>query len=100
MRARPTFLLMRTLTSPFVLQDLVSTITVLQSDVYHTRDVKDKVSQCVQDTIAATRIVDGFRNPQQNGMNLKHYAYFPIEFVLSSAAVCLLLTLALGFSRG
>ncbi|KAJ3554713.1 hypothetical protein NM688_g2963 [Phlebia brevispora] len=61
-------------------KDLVNAITVLQSDVHHTRDLKGKVDQCVQDTIIATRIVDGFRNPQQHGMHLKTHASFPLEF--------------------
>ena len=46
----------------------------------HTRDLKHKVDQTVQDTIVATRIVEGFRNPQQNGQYLKTHANFPFEF--------------------
>jgi nucleoporin p58/p45 len=49
--------------------------------VLFTQDLKAKVDQAVQDTIAATRIIDGFRNPQQNAANLKNYADFPLEFV-------------------
>lgn len=60
-------------------QDLVNAVTVLQNDVYHTRDLKTKTDQTVQDTIVATRIIDGFRNPQQNGQYLKTYATFPLE---------------------
>ncbi|PCH42082.1 hypothetical protein WOLCODRAFT_137683 [Wolfiporia cocos MD-104 SS10] len=61
-------------------KDLVNTITTLHSDVLHMRDLKTKVEQTVQDTIVATRIVDGFRNPQQNGVYLKNHANFPLEF--------------------
>ncbi|KAI0648995.1 hypothetical protein C8Q79DRAFT_1007575 [Trametes meyenii] len=60
--------------------DLTGAITVLTSDVQHTKDLKQKVEQTVQDTIIATRIVEGFRNPQQNGQYLKTYANFPLEF--------------------
>ena len=59
---------------------LASAIAVLQSDVQHTRDLKLKTEQTVQDTIVATRLVEGFRNPQQNGQYLKTYANFPLEF--------------------
>ena len=61
-------------------QDLVNAINVVQTDVYRLRDVKTRVDQCVQDTIATTRIIDGFRNPQQNGQYLKTHANFPLEF--------------------
>ncbi|KAI0671852.1 hypothetical protein C8Q78DRAFT_801553 [Trametes maxima] len=61
-------------------KDLTGAITVLTSDVQHTKDLKQKVEQTVQDTIIATRIVEGFRNPQQNGQYLKTYANFPLEF--------------------
>jgi len=61
-------------------KDLVNAITTLHSDVLHMRDLKAKVDQTVQDTITATRIVDGFRNPQQHGTNLKNHANFPLEF--------------------
>ena len=46
----------------------------------HTRDLKLKAEQTVQDTIVATRIIEGFRNPQQHGQYLKTYANFPLEF--------------------
>ena len=61
---------------------------MLTSDVQHTKDLKHKVDQTVQDTIVATRIVEGFRNPQQHGQYLKTYANFPLECVspLSCAA--------------
>ncbi|KAK7682632.1 hypothetical protein QCA50_014432 [Cerrena zonata] len=61
-------------------QDLLNTISVIHSDVHLTRDLKEKVDQTVQDTIISTRIVDGFRNPQQYGMHLKNHADFPLEF--------------------
>ena len=61
-------------------QDLTGAISVLRSDVQHTKDLKQRVDQAVQDTIVATRLVEGFRNPQQNGQYLKTYANFPLEF--------------------
>jgi nucleoporin p58/p45 len=50
----------------------VNATSVIQSDALFTRDIKAKADQAVQDTIVATRIVDGFRNPQQNGAYLKN----------------------------
>lgn len=61
-------------------KELVNTISIIQSDALFTRDIKAKTDQAVQDTIIATRIVDGFRNPQQNGAYLKNHATFPLEF--------------------
>ncbi|CAL1717091.1 unnamed protein product [Somion occarium] len=61
-------------------QDLLNTITVIHSDVHLTRDLKSKVDQTVQDTIIATRIIDGFRNPQQHGQHLRNHSEFPLEF--------------------
>lgn len=63
------------------LQELVNAIATLHSDVMHMRDLKAKVNQTVQDTIVATHIVDGFRNPQQHGAYLKSHANFPLEYV-------------------
>ncbi|KAI0326421.1 hypothetical protein GY45DRAFT_1328955 [Cubamyces sp. BRFM 1775] len=63
-----------------VQKELTAAISVLTSDVQHTKDLKHKVDQTVQDTIVATRIVEGFRNPQQHGQYLKTYANFPLEF--------------------
>jgi nucleoporin p58/p45 len=60
----------------------VNTSSIIQSDALFTRDIKSKADQAVQDTIVATRIVDGFRNPQQNGAYLKNHATFPLESVL------------------
>ncbi|KAA1477190.1 hypothetical protein DENSPDRAFT_844376 [Dentipellis sp. KUC8613] len=61
-------------------KDLISCVTVLQSDVFATRELKGKVDQTVQDTIVATHVIDGFRNSQQHGAYLKHHANFPLEF--------------------
>ncbi|EPT01665.1 hypothetical protein FOMPIDRAFT_1023151 [Fomitopsis schrenkii] len=63
-------------------KQLVNAITTLHSDVMHMRDLKAKVNQTVQDTIVATRIVDGFRNSQQHGAYLKSHANFPLEFFM------------------
>ncbi|KAF9234222.1 hypothetical protein BU15DRAFT_79244 [Melanogaster broomeanus] len=60
--------------------ELLNVAATIQSDVLFTKDLKAKTDQGVQDTIIATRIIDGFRNPQQNGVYLKNYASFPLEF--------------------
>jgi hypothetical protein len=50
-----------------------------------------KVEQAVQDTIVATRIVDGFKNPQgaggSGGGYLKDHAGFPLEYVVVLSSV-------------
>ncbi|KIJ16071.1 hypothetical protein PAXINDRAFT_168682 [Paxillus involutus ATCC 200175] len=61
-------------------KELLSVAATIQSDILFTKDLKTKTDQAVQDTIVATRIIDGFRNPQQNGVYLKNYASFPLEF--------------------
>ncbi|KAF7976617.1 hypothetical protein HWV62_6128 [Athelia sp. TMB] len=61
-------------------KDLVNTTSIVQSDAIFTKDIKAKADQAVEDTIVATRIVDGFRNPQQHGAYLKNHASFPLEF--------------------
>ncbi|TCD63200.1 hypothetical protein EIP91_005839 [Steccherinum ochraceum] len=65
-------------------KDLLHAISVIQSDLLQTRAFKSKSDQTVQDTIIATRIVDGFRNPQQGGGHLKNHADFPLEFFTRS----------------
>lgn len=62
-------------------KDLLSLSSDVQSDSAFVRDLKFKADQTVQDTIAATRIVDGFKNPNINGVLLKNYATFPLEYV-------------------
>ena len=63
------------------LQDLVNTATTIRNDLHLTQDLKDKVDQAVEDTIVATRIIDGFRNPQSGNTYLKDHADFPMECV-------------------
>ena len=63
------------------LQDLVNTATTMRNDLHLTQDLKDKVDQAVEDTIVATRIIDGFRNPQSGNTYLKDHADFPMECV-------------------
>lgn len=65
-------------------QDLLNVITTLQADVLSTHDLKGKADQRVQDTIIATRIIDGFRNAQQHGAYLKTHASFPLEYATVS----------------
>jgi nucleoporin p58/p45 len=62
-----------------VRKELVGVTSVVRSDVLFTRDLKAKTDQAVQDTIIATGIVDGFRNPQQSAY-LKNHATFPLDF--------------------
>ncbi|KAJ7170924.1 nucleoporin FG repeat region-domain-containing protein [Mycena crocata] len=61
-------------------KDLINTTTAIRNDLHFTRDLKAKTDQAVQDTIVATRIVDGFRNPHANAAYLKDHAGFPLEF--------------------
>ncbi|RDB25891.1 Nucleoporin nup45 [Hypsizygus marmoreus] len=60
-------------------KELVNTSTLTRDDLHFTKDMKAKVEQAVQDTIVATRIVDGFKNPQ-GAAYLKDHAGFPLEF--------------------
>ncbi|EGN98813.1 hypothetical protein SERLA73DRAFT_152622 [Serpula lacrymans var. lacrymans S7.3] len=61
-------------------KELLNVTSTIQSDALFTRDLKHKTEQTVQDTIVATHIVDGFKNPQQNGAYLRSHANFPLEF--------------------
>lgn len=60
-------------------QDLINIATTIRNDLHHTQDLKAKVDQAVEDTIIATRIIDGFRNPQSSSSYLKDHARFPLE---------------------
>jgi len=62
-----------------IIQDLVNTSTTIRNDLNVTQDIKAKVDQAVEDTIVATRIIDGFRNPQSGNTYLKDHAGFPLE---------------------
>jgi nucleoporin p58/p45 len=74
------------LSNIFISQDLVNISTTIRNDLHFTNDIKGKVEQAVQDTIVATRIVDGFKNPQgvggSGGGYLKDHAGFPLEYVM------------------
>jgi len=59
----------------------VNASTAIRSDLHLTEDLKAKVDQAVEDTIVATRIIDGFRNPQGGNTYLKDHAGFPLEHV-------------------
>ncbi len=59
----------------------MNTSSITHSDLLYARDLKAKADQAVQDTIIATRIIDGFKNPQQQGAYLKNHATFPLECV-------------------
>ncbi|PPR02616.1 hypothetical protein CVT24_002187 [Panaeolus cyanescens] len=61
-------------------KDLVNTATTIRNDLHVTQDLKTKVDQAVEDTIVATRIIDGFRNPQSGNTYLKDHAAFPLEY--------------------
>ncbi|KJA19502.1 hypothetical protein HYPSUDRAFT_44268 [Hypholoma sublateritium FD-334 SS-4] len=63
-------------------KDLVNTATTIRNDLHLTQDLKDKVDQAVEDTIVATRIIDGFRNPQSGNTYLKDHADFPMEYFI------------------
>ncbi|KZV64880.1 hypothetical protein PENSPDRAFT_151916 [Peniophora sp. CONT] len=61
-------------------KDMANVVATLQADITSTRELRARVDQTVQDTIAATQIIDGFRNPQQHGAHLKTRAGFPFEY--------------------
>ncbi|KAJ7679060.1 nucleoporin FG repeat region-domain-containing protein [Mycena polygramma] len=61
-------------------KDLINTTTAIRNDLHFTRDLKAKTDQTVQDTIVATRLIDGHRNPHANAAYLKDHAGFPLEF--------------------
>ncbi|KAF9475096.1 hypothetical protein BDN70DRAFT_884096 [Pholiota conissans] len=61
-------------------KDVVNTTAAVRNDLHVTQDLKAKVDQAVEDTIVATRIIDGFRNPQSGNTYLKDHADFPLEY--------------------
>ncbi|KAH7930165.1 hypothetical protein BV22DRAFT_1079449 [Leucogyrophana mollusca] len=61
-------------------KELLNVAANIRSDKLSAVDLKSKTDQAVQDTIVATHIVDGFKNPQQSGAYLKNHADFPLEF--------------------
>ncbi|KAF8734648.1 hypothetical protein AX14_003199 [Amanita brunnescens Koide BX004] len=63
-------------------KDFVNCNTNIRHDLHFMRDLKAKVDRAVEDTIIATRIVDGSKNPQSSGGGgyLKEHANFPFEF--------------------
>ncbi|KAL5525678.1 hypothetical protein ACEPAG_7014 [Sanghuangporus baumii] len=68
-------------------KDLVNSINKLRSDIAAMRELRARMDQAVQDTIAATRIIDAFKASQsgqsaqsQQTVWLKNYAGFPLEF--------------------
>ncbi|KAF8623704.1 hypothetical protein AX17_007402 [Amanita inopinata Kibby_2008] len=67
-----------------VQKDFTNCSNIVRQDLHFMRDLKAKVDRAVEDTIIATRIVDGFRNPQAGGGSgsgyLKEHAGFPYEY--------------------
>lgn len=61
-------------------RELLGVSSVIQSDSLFAKDLKAKTEQAVQDTIVATNIVEGFKNPHQSAAYLKNHASFPLEF--------------------
>ncbi|KAF8183907.1 hypothetical protein BJ912DRAFT_1119090 [Pholiota molesta] len=61
-------------------KDLVNTALDIRNDLHVTQDLRAKVDQAVEDTIVATRLIDGFRNPQSGSTYLKDHADFPLEY--------------------
>jgi hypothetical protein len=55
------------------------------SDYLFAKDLRNKIDQAVQDVIIASRIIDGFKDAQQN-LHLKNHAQFPLESVPPSAS--------------
>jgi nucleoporin p58/p45 len=63
------------------IQELLGVSSVIQSDSLFAKDLKSKTEQAVQDTIVATNIIEGFKNPHQSAAYLKNHASFPLEYV-------------------
>lgn len=61
-------------------KELLGVSSVIQSDSLFAKDLKVKTEQAVQDTIVATNIIEGFKNPHQSAAYLKNHASFPLEF--------------------
>ncbi|KAG2120510.1 uncharacterized protein F5147DRAFT_766427 [Suillus discolor] len=61
-------------------KELLGVSSVIQSDSLFAKDLKVKTEQAVQDTIVATNIIEGFKNPHQSTAYLKNHASFPLEF--------------------
>lgn len=67
----------------------MNSINKLRVDIASMRTLRGQMDQAITDTIAATRIIDAFRSPQQAGGGgggggqqnvwLKNYAQFPLE---------------------
>ena len=53
--------------------------SVIQADAQFARDLETKTELAVQDIVVATRIIDGFKNPQQHDTHLENYASFPLK---------------------
>jgi len=62
-----------------IFHDLSATTNTLVSDYLFAKDLRNKIDQAVQDVIIASRIIDGFKDAQQN-LHLKNHAQFPLEF--------------------
>ena len=71
----------RSMRNVLVMKDFVNCNTNIRHDLHFMRDLKAKVDRAVEDTIIATRIVDGSKNPQSSGGGgyLKEHANFPFE---------------------
>ncbi|KAF9041966.1 hypothetical protein BDZ89DRAFT_981045 [Hymenopellis radicata] len=61
-------------------KELIDTVSFIRSDVHHTKDLKAKTEQAVEDTITAMRIIDAHKSQQMNHPHLKDHASFPFEF--------------------
>ncbi|KAF7312538.1 hypothetical protein MIND_00267700 [Mycena indigotica] len=60
--------------------EIINTATAIHNDFTFVRDLRNKTDTAVEDTIVATRIIDGYRNPHANMAYLKDHAGFPLEF--------------------
>jgi nucleoporin p58/p45 len=62
-------------------EETVGVVNTLNADHMFAQDLKSKVDQSIRDIVYTTRILDGFKNIQQHGINLKNHANFPLESV-------------------
>ena len=64
----------------WLLQELVNTISIIRADIHHTKDLKAKTDQAVEDTITSMRIIDAHKSQQANHTHLRDHASFPYEY--------------------
>ncbi|KAF7316628.1 hypothetical protein HMN09_00395400 [Mycena chlorophos] len=60
--------------------DIINVGTAVHTDLTFVQDLRSKTDMAVEDTIVATRIMDGHKHPHVSMAYLKDHAGFPLEF--------------------